>query len=91
MDELKHEAPKVAVEPVVGVPRGHFESKYKLGEIVEMKQEGAHMFCGQIYAVGFSADAPPTYAVRRADGVMLNFNESELCIRGVDYQQPNAN
>lgn len=71
------------------VKAGTFACRYALGEIVEMKQHAADMFCGQVKAVTFCEDSPPQYLVRRTDGVLLGFSETELCVMGVDYERPN--
>ena len=65
------------------VPTGAFNSRYALGEIVELKQEGSD-FMGKVLAVQFEEGVEPSYVVRRIDGAVIAFRESELCIKGVD-------
>lgn len=71
------------------IKQGTFSSKYSLGEIVEMKQatvcKEARQFSAEVRAVIFAVDEQPAYLVRHWDGRMLQFQESELCILGVDY------
>lgn len=67
------------------VPTGAFNSKYAIGEIVEMKQEGSSLI-GRVVSVHFVEGGEPQYSVRRLDGALVGVNESELCIRSVDYE-----
>ncbi len=74
------------------IKKGEFTSKYSLGEIVEMKQatvcKEARQFSAEVRAVIFAVDEQPAYLVRHWDGRMLQFQESELCVLGVDYDVP---
>lgn len=65
------------------VPTGAFNSKYGIGEIVELKQEDSE-FLGKVLAIQFEEGCEPSYVVRRIDGAVIAFRESELCIKGVD-------
>jgi len=67
------------------IKKGVFESKYSLDEIVELKMKGAEHFMGQVKYVVFDSGSI-MYGVRRIDGIMININENELCIRGIDYE-----
>lgn len=71
------------------IKKGEFTSKYSLGEIVEMKQavnrKEAIGFSAEVRAVIFATDEQPAYFVRHWDGRMLQFQEGELCVLGVDY------
>jgi len=73
------------------IKTGEFTSKYSLGEIVEMKMEGAGGFVGQVNAITFCIDSLcPAYHIRRVDGMQVTMAESEICIRGVDYDIDNT-
>lgn len=71
------------------IKKGEFTSKYSIGEIVELKRAAscleARSFSGEIRAVTFAANDEPAYLVRHWDGRLLPFQESELCILGVDF------
>jgi len=80
---------KSSTDSIEEVKKGEFTSKYALADIVELKlqQPGSPMFVAQVRAIIFSLDeVAPIYLCRRTDGVMLNLAESEICIRGVDYE-----
>ena len=66
------------------IRNGQFTSKYALGEIVEMKNERSDIFA-EVRGIVFSLDGEPSYFVRHYDGRMLQLAESEICIKGVDY------
>ncbi len=72
------------------IKKGEFTSKYALGEIVEMKQGAtrteARGFSAEVRAVIFALDEQPAYLVRHWDGRMLQFQENELCVLGVDFE-----
>ena len=74
------------------IKKGEFTSKYALGEIVEMKMAAtcidARPFSAEVRAVIFAENEQPAYIVRHWDGRMLQFQESELCVLGVDYDVP---
>ena len=74
------------------IKKGEFTSKYALGEIVEMKMgatcKEAISFSAEVRAVIFAENENPSYLVRHWDGRMLQFQEGELCVLGVDYDVP---